>query len=347
LAKELGIGLIGTGWVAEAHAGNFSQIPGCAIVGVSSRKKARSQWFINHLGLRDAQPCTGCDQLLGIEGLDVAVICTPHPAHPAQTIAAARAGKHVVIEKPVALNREDLKRMVSAVNKANVLTSVCFELRWIGLFKNIRAMIDQGLIGRAYYGECSYFHGIGPWYDQYRWNIKKRMAGDAALTAGCHALDGLIWLMGSRVKEVAAMSNTSPGNPLKYEYDPNSVFILKFENGAMGKVATSIECRQPYLFPVLIQGDRGTVWNDKISSLTWPGLHKQSWAQVPTDLPESGDVHDHPYLGQLTYFVECIRNRRRPHNDLNDSAHVHEVMFAAQEAIRSRRVVKVRRTSGT
>ena len=233
MAKELGIGLIGTGWVAEAHAGNFSQIPGCTIIGVSSRKKARSQWFINHLGLRDAQPCTGCDQLLGIEGLDVVVICTPHPAHPAQTIAAARAGKHVVIEKPVALNREDLKCMVSAVNKANVLTSVCFELRWIGLFKNVRAMIDQGLIGRAYYGECSYFHGIGPWYDQYRWNIKKRMAGDALLTAGCHALDGVIWLVGSKVIEVSAFSNTSSNNPLKYEYDANSVAILKFENGAI------------------------------------------------------------------------------------------------------------------
>ena len=347
MAKTLGIGIVGTGWVAEAHTHNFKQISGCEIVAVSSRRKSRSQQFVKTHDLAHARPCGRYADLLETDDLDVVVICTPHPNHPAETIAAARRGKHIVIEKPVALKREDLRRMVAAVNRAEVLTSVCFELRWIGLFKNLRVMIDRGLIGNVYYGECSYFHGVGPWYGQYAWNIKKRMAGDAALTAGCHALDGLIWLMGSQVTEVAAMSNTSPRNPLHYEYDPNSVFILKFANGAMGKVATSIECRQPYLFPVLLQGDRGTIWNDRISTLDWPGLPKEQWAHVPADLPESGDVHDHPYLGQLTYFVECIRKHRRPHNDLQDAAHVHEVMFAAQEAIRTRRNVKVKRTPGT
>ena len=158
---------------------------------------------------------------------------------------------------------------------------------------------------------------------------------------------GSSWLVGSKVVEVSAFSNTSPKNPLKYEYDANSVAILKFKNGAIGKVATSIECRQPYLFPVLLQGDKGTIWNDRISTIDWPGLHKEQWATVPTDLPDSGDVANHPYLGQLEHFVECIRKNRRPHNDLNNAAHVHEVVFAINEAIRTRKVVKVKTTPGT
>ena len=345
--KTLGIGVIGTGWVAGAHADNFKQIAGCRIVAVSSRKKQRAREFICEKNLSDAAGYGRVGDLLKHDGLDVVVICTPHPNHPAETIAAARAGKHIVIEKPVALNRRDLQKMVAEVKKAKVKTSVCFELRWIGLFKNIKAMMEQGLIGNVFYGECSYFHGVGPWYGQYGWNIKKRMAGDALLTAGCHAVDGLIWLMDSKVTQVSAVSNTSRKNPLKYEYDPNSVMICKFANGAIGKVATSIECRQPYLFPVLLQGDKGTIRNDQVSTTSWPGLHKDDWARIPTDLPDSGDVVDHPYLGQLEYFVGCIRKNRRPHNDLANSAHVHEVVFAVNESIRTGKAVKVKKTAGT
>lgn len=345
--KILGVGFIGTGWVAGSHIDNFKQIAGCRIVAVCSRLKARAQEKIAAHGLEHASAYDDLSAFLKEDGLDIVVICTPHPNHPAETIASARAGKHIVIEKPVALNPKDLRKMVTAVNKAGVKTSVCFELRWIGLFKNIKAMLDQNLIGNVFYSETSYFHGIGPWYGQWEWNVKKKMAGDALLTAGCHALDGIIWLMGHRVVEVAAMSNTSPRNPLKYEYDANSVAILKFANGAIGKVATSIECRQPYLFPVLLQGDKGTIWNDQVSTIDWPGLQKEHWAKIPADMPDSGDVANHPYLGQHTYFVDCVRRNKMPHNNLNDAAHVHEVVFAINEAIGTRKSVKIKRTVGT
>jgi len=350
--KTLGVGVVGTGWVAGAHVENFQQIEGCEIVAMCSRSKKRAQERIDELGLGGTKAKAGAtaygkyDAMLNHDGLDIVAICTPHPNHPAETIKAAKAAKHIVIEKPVAMNRLDLRKMVAAVKKAKVKTSVCFELRFGGLFKNLSAIIEQGLLGEIYYAESSYYHGIGPWYKQWEWNIKKRMGGDALLTAGCHALDALIALMGSRVTEVAAMSNTSKNNPLKYEYDPNSVAILKFASGAIGKVATSIECRQPYYFPIMLQGEKGTVRNEKISTTQWPGLKAGQWATIPTVLPDSGDVSDHPYLGQLQYFVDCIRSRKRPTNDLAACSHVHEVMFAIDKAIKSRKTVKVPRTPG-
>jgi len=346
MAKTLGVGIISTGWVAQAHADNFSAIPGCEVVAICSRSKERARTFADSRGLTQAGAYSNLDKFLAHQGLDIVVICSIHPQHPQQTIAAARAGKHIVIEKPVALNRKDLATMCREVKKARVKTSVCFELRWIGLFKNIKAIMQQNLIGEVFYGETAYYHGIGPWYDQYQWNLKKHLAGSAELTAGCHAIDSLIWLINSQVTQVAAMSCTAKSNPLKYEYDPNSVAIMQFENGAIGKVSTSIECRQPYLFPVLLQGTKGTIHNDQLSTLDWPGLHKDNWATIPADLPNSGDVHDHPYAGQLEYFVDCVRHNRRPHNDLANCAHAHEVCFAIQQAIKTRRTVKVPRTPG-
>jgi predicted dehydrogenase len=343
--KHLGIGVIGTGWVAGAHIDTFRKVAGCSVVAVCSRRLDRARAKVAAHAL-DAKAYDDLDAFLADPAIDVVTVCTPHPNHPAETIAAAKAGKHVVIEKPVAMQRADLDRMVAAVQDAGVATSVCFELRWIGLFKNVKALVEQKLIGEPFYGETGYFHGIGPWYPQYPWNRKKDMGGDALLTAGCHALDGLIWLMGSDVAEVTAMSATSRKNPLDYEYDTNVAALLRFQSGAIGKCATSIECRQPYLFPVLLQGDRGTIWNDQVSTLAWPGLEAGKWARIPTALPESGDVGNHPYLGQFTYFADCIRRGKRPHNDLAACAHVHEVMFAIQDSIQSGNTVKVRRTPG-
>ncbi|MCC7193739.1 MAG: Gfo/Idh/MocA family oxidoreductase [Phycisphaeraceae bacterium] len=339
--RTFGVGIIGTGWVAGAHIDNFKRVAGCEVVAIQSRNKAKARAKAQEHSVAAAAAYDDLDAFLRHPGLDIVVICTPHPNHPAETIAAARAGKHIVIEKPVALDRVNLDKMIAAVDKAKVKTSVCFELHWMGLFKNIQAILKQGLIGNVFYGECSYFHGIGPWYGQWSWNVKQKMAGDALLTAGCHALEVLIWCMGSPVVEVAAMSNRSLKNPLKYEYDPNSVAILKFANGAIGKVATSIECRQPYLFPVLFQGDKGTIWNDNLSTMDWPGTPKDRWAKIPAAMPDSGDVNDHPYLGQLEYFVDCIRTGTRPHNDLKASAHAHRVIFAIDQAIRTRKNVKV------
>ena len=343
--KSFKVGVIGTGAAASSHVDNLLRVRGCKVVAAMSRKESRAADFLAAKRLEDARPYGRLERFLADPEVDVVTICTPHPNHPAETIACAKAGKHIIIEKPVALDSQNLSKMVKAVNAAGVKTSVCFELHWIGLFQNIKAMMKKKLIGNPFYGEVSYYHGIGPHVGQFSWNIKKRMGGDALLTAGCHALDALIYFMNARVTEVCAMSNTSPKNPWGYQYDPNSVAILRFDNGAIGKVGTSIECRQPYHFPVILQGDRGTILNDRFMSLDFPG--QNDWAQVPTEVPESGLVDDHPYRAQFEEFFSCLRRNKDPHNSLKIAAHVHEVIFAIQEAIKSRKTVKVRRTPGT
>ena len=344
-AKPLGIGVIGTGSVAGAHVDNFKRVAGTEIVAVCSRSEEGAKRFIVDRHLEHADPYADLKAFLAHAGLDVVVIATPHPNHPAETIAAAKAGKHVVIEKPVALEPASLRKMVAAVNASGVLTSVCFELRWIGLFKNIKAVIAQGALGRLFYGEVGYNHGLGPWIRQWKWNVKKAIGGSAELTAGCHAIDALLWFMDRRIVEVAAMRSTSPNNPLEYEYAPNSTALFRFEDGATGKVHTSVECRGPYHFPILLQGDKGSVNYDKVFTLDWPG--QNDWATIPSDLPHSGKVEHHPYQGQFEHFVECIRKGQRPHNDLGHCAHVHEVCYAIEEAAKVGRTVKVRRTPGT
>lgn len=324
---KLGVGVIGTGWVSGEHIKAFANNPHCEIRAICSRKMETARARIASTGQVRAEPFDDVGRMLEHGGIDIVTICTPHPFHPEQAIAAAEAGKHLLIEKPVALDVDNLRKMRDAVRKAKVRTAVCFELRWNPLFQVIRDLLARKMVGRLFYGEVDYFHGIGPWYGQYEWNRLKDMGGSDLLTAGCHAVDGLRWFMQSEAVEVSSISNTSAGNPLKYEYDTNSVTLVRFANGAIGKIGCSIECRQPYSFNIRLLGEEGSIVNNKFYSLNLSG--QRDWAEIPTVLPDSGDVSEHPYQGEIDHFVECIRKGKESHVNLEDAVKTHEICLAA------------------
>ena len=182
--------------------------------------------------------------------LDVVDI-TSYPAqHKEQAIAAAQAGKHVILEKPITLNLEDAEEISSIFKEHNTLSCVCFELRFISQFTTIKSIIEEGLLGDIHYGEIDYYHGIGPWYGQYRWNTKKEAGGSSLLSAGCHALDILRSLMGGEVESVMAYQTQSEHKVFqKYEYPTTSVSIMKFTDGRVGKTASVLDCLQPLPLP--------------------------------------------------------------------------------------------------
>ena len=116
---------------------------------------------------------------------------------------------------------------------------MCFELRYCNQFLVTQAILDKGLLGDLHYGEIDYYHGVGPWYGQYRWNVKKSMGGSSLLSADCHALDMLIGMMGGEVTEVTSYATQSKHKYFKkYEYPTTCVTILKFRDGRVGKTAS-------------------------------------------------------------------------------------------------------------
>lgn len=335
-----GIGVIGTGWCAGAHIANFKTLENVEVRGVLSSDAQRAQSVIDDNELAVARAFDSLDEFLANPEINVVLIASRHTEHCEQIIACAKAGKHIIAEKPLCLNKEDLERIAEAVDLADIYSSVCFELRWMDSIANAKKMLNENLIGKPFYGECSYFHGIGPWYKQWAWNIKKETGGGSLLTAGCHALDCLMYLMGSKVEEVSAYSSTSEENPLEYEYDPNIVGIMKFENGAIGKVASSVECRQPYHFPVIIQGAKGTLRDNQFYSTDFG---QKDWATIPAAMPDSGDVYDHSYIGQIKYFFECMERGEKTHNSIENCLHVHDVIFAMDQAAETGQSVKVKK----
>jgi predicted dehydrogenase len=165
------------------------------------------------------------------------------------------------------------------------------------------------------------------------------MGGSSLLTAGCHAVDGLRWFLQKDAVEVYAMANYSRGNPLKYEYEPNSVTLIRFADGVIGKVASSIECVMPYVFDIELLGEEGTIRNNQIFSNRWQG--QKGWTSIPTILPDSGDVTHHPFVGEIDHFVECIRTGKESHANVADAVKTHEICLASEISAASRKPVSL------
>ena len=118
-------------------------------------------------------------------------------------------------------------------------TIVSFCLHWNPSLLNTRTLIDQGAIGKPYYIEVDYWHGMKTWYPQYPWSVKKPQGGSSLLSAGCHALDAMRWFAGDRQSSARSdglFDAASWGQRKDWGYDPTIVLICKFASGAIGKM---------------------------------------------------------------------------------------------------------------
>jgi len=339
--KKYKVGVIGYGWVAGAHIAAINGTTQAQVTAVySSRPLIDAELSAKHGG-----PIKGYSDLTKMlaTDIDVVSICSYPYEHARQAVAAAKAGKHLIIEKPLALNLKDLRQMQKAVSDAGVKTCVCFECRYSSQFLATKAVIDQGLLGKIHYGEVDYYHGIGPWYGQFRWNTRKDAGGSSLLSAGCHALDALLLCMGGDVESVSSLATQSQNKVFKkYEYPTSSVTILNFKDGRIGKTASIIDCLQPYYFHVHLVGSEGSLLDNKFHSTQLGGLNKAKWSELSMKLLDSGDVSDHPYQTQFQAFFDALdRGKEMPLTSLDDAARSHEVIFAADRSAETGKPVRV------
>ncbi len=343
MSEVMGAAVIGMGWAAGEHFKAFQNNPHTRVLSVCSRTKAGAEAKLRELqadtDVEGVLACETAEEILGDPDVKIVSICSPPSCHVEQVIAAVRAGKHIVLEKPVALNLPDLRRLQQAVAAAGVRTAVCLECHYNPQVRAIKSMLDLGLIGEVYYVESDYYHGIGPWYKQWQWNIKVEEGGSALLSAGIHALDLVMFFAGAEVEEVHSYGCLSPNNPLQYTYPPTSVTILKFVNGIVGKCASDIQYRGPYYFPFEIHGEAGSIRDNQFFSTRLDG--QKGFAAVPTIMLDSGDVTHHPYQEEIDEFVECLLQGKPFPIDLDYAARTHEVVFAADRSAAEGRPVRM------
>jgi len=149
--KKCNVGIVGYGWAAEAHIAAINATSNGQVTAIcSSRPLDPAELSAKHQC--PLKVFHQLDHLLADRCVDVVDICSYHDLHVRQAIAAARAGKHLIIEKPRRAEPEGLPAMLAAVKQARVKTCVCFELRWSAQFQATRSLLELGLLGDVHYG---------------------------------------------------------------------------------------------------------------------------------------------------------------------------------------------------
>jgi predicted dehydrogenase len=340
--KQFRVGTVGYGWAANAIINAINAGPLGHVTKVCSSRSLDAAELSARYGV-PITTYTDYAAMLAEPDLDVVAVCSYHRLHKEQVVAAARAGKHVICEKPLALTLGDLREVQRVVHDAGIKLCVCFEARFSSQCRATKSVIDRGLLGQLHYGEVDYYHGIGPWYPGFSWYRTARDGVSSLLLAGCHALDAFLLYMGGDVDEVFCYS-TKSASPVfaPYEYPSTSVVMLKYADGRMGKVASVVDCFEPYYFHTHLVGSEGSLLDDKFHSNLISGLNHRRWSQLSFPLLVSGDVNDHPYQAEFDAFFESLAEGREPMlTGLADAARTHEVIFAADLSWQERRPVKL------
>jgi UDP-N-acetyl-2-amino-2-deoxyglucuronate dehydrogenase len=342
MSKKHNVAIIGYGWAATAHIAAINATRQAQVTAVWSSRPLNSAELSEKHG-SPIKTFTDLSAMLADPSIHVVDITSYPNQHSAQFVEAAKNGKHIIVEKPLAIEWNEILAMKKAAASSGVQVCVCFECRYSSQFLSTKAVIDQGLIGKVHYGEIDYYHGIGPWYGQYRWNTKREIGGSALLTAGCHALDALLLCMDSEVEEVTSYATQSSNAIFQaYEYQTSATTILKFANGSVGKSAAIVDCLQPYYFHTHLVGSDGSILDNKFHSAQLGGLNKHAWSQLSMKMLDSGDVSDHPYQTQFQAFFDALdAGKAMPLTSFTDAFATHRVIAAADLSVREGRSVKL------
>jgi predicted dehydrogenase len=323
----LNVAIQGAGNVSTEHIKAYQNNPHTRVVAIGSRTLEGAKKKAAATGV-DCAVYDNYEELLKHPGLDIISICTPPHLHAQECIRAAESGIHVLVEKPVALNQEDVEAMAAAVRKAGVKSAVGFVLRWNPLILTIKKAVSDGWVGQPLLVQADYWHGpqnLRPAGVQRSWEV---LAGGAMVQGGCHAMDAARYVLGN--ERIARVSAVCPEAETKAAKQQTTVSTVTFAGGAVGKVSAGQRFYMPYVFNIEVFGDEGSIRNNRFYSKQWPGQH--DFLTLPTIVPESGDVDHHPFRRLIDHLVECIQTDTESHNSLEVAINTHAACFAAEHS---------------
>ena len=334
--KELRAGVIGLG-VGEQHVAGYDAHPGCRTVAVCDIDAAKlSAMAVKHPHLTVT---TNPDEIFNDPSLDVISIASPDDCHHRHVIAGLKAGKHVFVEKPICLLPGEAADITAELAARDGLRLGCnLILRRSPRFENLRNMIRAGDLGEVYQIDGAYNYGR-------IWKITQGWRGaipyySVTLGGGIHLLDLMMWMLGSRVSEVAAVGSRIAGAGTQIQFDDAVTAVLKFENGAIGTLSSNFGCVYPHFHQFVAYGTNATFENRPDAGLLFTSRDPAVMPQrIETAYP---GVHKGGLIGN---FVDTILGRAAPlvtHQEVFDCM---TVCFAIEEALRTRAPIAVRYAS--
>jgi len=338
--KELGFGIIGCGMISDWHAKAIGRIGNVRLIGVTDvRKESREAFAAKYnTGVYDS-----VEALLREDKIDVVCICTPSGLHGPLAIQAAKARKHIITEKPMAITLDEADSMIQACEENNVKMAVISQLRFTDAVTRLKEAVDKGSLGKIVSGDIYMkFYRSQEYYDQGGWRGTWKMDGGGALmNQGIHGIDLLQYVMGP-VQSVFAHAKTLARN---IEVEDTAAALLEYENGAIGVIqgTTSVYPGSPRRLE--INGDRGSIVLEEDSILSWNIQGADNEDQTGLERTTSGTASNPGAFGveghirQISDMAEAIWNHRKPMVDQFEGRKPVQIIIAVYESSRTGKIV--------
>jgi predicted dehydrogenase len=329
--------ILGTGMIAEYHrlAIEANTDIGAELVAVGHYAPERFEEISHRFGV----PCVSETDLLADPEIDVICICTPSGQHATQAIAAAAAGKHVLVEKPMALRREDADRMIAACRDADVQLGVALQRRAEPLFKRVHAAAQAGDLGELTLAVVTMPYFRPPaYFEQADWRGTWALDGGGVLmNQGIHMVDLLIWVMGDPVS-VKAHAHTLHRD---IEVEDTLAATLEFANGSLASITATTTAAPGFPHRLEFYGTEGAIQIEGETPGRWTLVNPDKAAVMPPETEASadagagGDPRGIALTGHIAIirdFIEAVRTGEPPQVDGHEGRRSLDVVLAIYEA---------------
>jgi UDP-N-acetyl-2-amino-2-deoxyglucuronate dehydrogenase len=263
--KEVRFGIVGCGMISEFQADALKKIPGARLTAFCDEVRAAAEARAGRFG---GKVYTDYRELAASAEVDAVSICTPSGAHLEPALAAARAGKHLMVEKPLEITPERVDQVIAACREAGVKLGAIFPRRFMDSSRALKAAIDAGRFGTIVLGDVyikwyrtEEYYKKGGWRGTYRWD-----GGGALMNQGIHGIDLLQWLLGG-VEKVTGFAATRAHPAI--EVEDVAVAAVRFRSGALGAIEGTTGAWPGSRIRVEVSGSEGSAILEDETILSW------------------------------------------------------------------------------
>jgi UDP-N-acetyl-2-amino-2-deoxyglucuronate dehydrogenase len=334
----LRIALVGCGRISGNHVGAIDQIEGLELVAACDAEVARARTVAEGRGIPAFRTI---EELLAKVECDVVTVCTPSGLHAAHGMAAARAGRHVIVEKPMAISLADADALVGACDAAGVNLFVVKQNRLNPPIRLLKRAVEKGRFGRIYLANTTVrWTRPQDYYDSAKWRGTWEFDGGAIMNQASHYVDLMQWLVGP-VESVSAKTATLAR---RIETEDTGVAVLKFRSGALGVIeVTVLTYPRNMEGSITILGERGTV---KVGGTAVNRIEHWQFADYDDDdkLVEGADsaptsVYGFGHLGYYENVLAVLRGDAEPGTDGREGRKSLELILGIYESAKTGREV--------
>lgn len=371
--KQLRIGLIGTGFMGRTHSNGYNRVDNFfpelqytpVLKAVCSRNKEKVQAFADQWGYESIE--TDWKALIARNDIDAVDICTPNDMHAEIAIAAAKAGKIILCEKPLARTLAESKGMVDAAEKAGVKTTVWYNYRRLPAVTLAKQIIDSGKLGKIFHYRANFLQDWTisadvPQGGTAAWRLDVNAAG-SGVTGDllAHCIDTAMWLNGG-ITDVSAVTETFikermhqlTGKVEKVGIDDACIFHCHFANGSLGLFESTRYARgHKALYTFEINGEHASIrWDlhdlnrleyfdhrDESIVRGWRSIHVTDGDQPYMNkwwVPGLGIGYEHSFIHQVADFLKSLETGTDCHPTFKDSYETQKVCEAVIDSANSR-----------